>query len=195
MPTPTLATPLFLFGLALALPPGAAAAAETWTLEETSTIGFTAFQKDQPVQGRFEAFTAEIVFDRDDLAGSRITVEIDTASVDTGHKDRDSTLRSSQFFDVEQWPSARFASDELIHQGGDAYEARGTLTIRDVSEEIALPFALTITETDGRLEAHAEGEVTISRLDFDIGRGEWSDTSQIGEDVVVRVAIDATREP
>ena len=89
--------------LLLAMP---GALAQSWQIEDGSRIGFTAFQQGSPVEGRFESFTAEISFDPDDLADSRVEVEIDAASITTGHKDRDTTLRSSGFFDVATWPTA-----------------------------------------------------------------------------------------
>lgn len=147
----------------------------------------------QPVQGGFEDFAAEIAFDPEDLAASRIVVEIDTTSITTGHGDRDATLRSSQFFATDQWPSARFESEELVRRDGDAYEARGSLTIRDLTRDVVLPFELAIREDGGGLAARAEGELTISRLEFGIGQGEWASTETVGEDVTIHIAIDATR--
>src|SRR5687767_5299316 len=98
--------PSLLLAAALAAP---AQAAESWTLQkDTSRIGFTAFQKEQPVEGSFGKSGAEIVFDEDELAASRVDVTIDVASINTGHKDRDATLRGSSLFDGEQWTSASF---------------------------------------------------------------------------------------
>ena len=176
--------------LGLLLP--ASAGAASWTLEEGSAIRFEVYQQGAPVQGGFERFTAEILLDPDDLAGSRIEVEIETASITTGHQDRDATLRSPNLFDVERWPTARFASMSLEHLGGEAYEARGQLTIRDVQQDVVLPFTLHITDHPGepsRLRAEARGELTISRLDFGVGQGEWASTAAVGEDVVIAIAI------
>jgi polyisoprenoid-binding protein YceI len=170
----------------------APAAAETWTIEDGSAIRFTAYQEGAPVDGGFGKFSGEIVFDPDDLATSRVLIAIDTASVTTGHKDRDTTLRSSAFFDVETWPSAGFVSDRLLHQGGDRYEAHGRLTIRDVAREVVLPFELTIDEDGGRQRARANGELTISRLDYGVGQREWASTRTVGEDVVIRIEITAS---
>jgi polyisoprenoid-binding protein YceI len=174
-----------------------ARAAETWTVQkDASRIGFTALQRGQPVEGSFKAFKAEIVFDEDELAASRVDVEIDAASIDTGHEDRDATLRGSSFFDVEEWPTARFESDELVQKGGDSYEAKGRLTMRDVTKEVTLPFELTIKdhpEEQGLLLAEADGEISISRLEFGIGQGEFASTSTVADEVVIRIEIDATR--
>jgi polyisoprenoid-binding protein YceI len=181
--------------LGLLLPISAGAA--SWTLEEGSAIRFEAYQQGAPVQGGFARFTADILLDPAALAGSSIEVEIETASITTGHQDRDAALRSLNLFDAERWPTARFASVSLEHLGGEAYEARGQLTIRDVQKDVVLPFTLHITDhpdEPGRLRAEARGEVTISRLDFGVGQGEWASTAAVGEDVVIRVAIVAAAQ-
>jgi polyisoprenoid-binding protein YceI len=181
---------LALVMLGLMLP--ASARAANWILEEGSAIRFEAYQQGAPVQGGFDRFTAEIVLDPDDLAGSRIEVEIETASIATGHQDRDATLRSPNLFDVERWPTARFASTELSHLGGESFQARGQLTIRDVRKDVVLPFNLRITDhpsEPGLMQAEAEGELTISRLEFGVGQGEWVSTATVGEEVVVAIAI------
>ena len=179
-----------VLGLALVLP--ASAQAASWTLEDGSAIRFEAYQQSAPVQGGFERFTADIVFDPDDLASSRVAVEIDTASVATGHKDRDATLRSPNLLDVERWPTARFSSASFEHLDGDAYQAHGRLTIRDVQKDVVLPFTLAIADDPGDpglLRAHATGELAISRLDYGVGQGEWASTATIGEKVVVMIDI------
>lgn len=178
-----------LAGLLLGLP---TRAAQTWTLEDGSAIRFTAYQENAPVNGSFKDFAAEIVFDPGDLAASRVAIEIDTASVATGHKDRDTALRSSSFFDIKTWPSAAFVSDHLVHRGGDRYEAHGRLTIRDVTKEVVLPFELSIEEEGTRRLAHARGELTISRLDYGLGQGEWASTKTVGPDVVIQIEITAS---
>jgi polyisoprenoid-binding protein YceI len=167
-------------------------AAPRWTVEHGSAIRFVATQQGAPVEGGFQTFTAEIAFDPEDLAASRVAVAIDVASIATGHKDRDATLRSAAFFDVETWPRATFVSDELRSLGGDRYQARGRLAIRDVTREVVLPFELTIADGGGARHARATAELTISRLDFGVGQGEWAATKTVGGDVVVRIEIVAS---
>lgn len=183
--------------LALALMLLAATAqADSWTPEDGSAIGFTATQQGRPVDGRFERFSADIDFDPDDLAHSRVDVVIDVASIATGHKDRDATLRSASFFDVERWPEARFASGDFVHQQGDRYEAHGQLTMRDVTRNVVLPFELTIgahPDAGAALQAKANGELTIKRLDYGVGQGDFASTATVGDEVVIRIAIVARR--
>lgn len=185
----------FAIGLALLL--SAPAWAASWTLEDGSAIRFEAYQRGAAVEGRFERFTAEIQFDPDDLAGSRIEVRIDTASVNTGHRDRDLTVRSANLLDAEHWPDAHFSSERVESLGGDAYQALGQLTIRDVQKAVVLPFTLRIGDHPGDAglqQAHASGQITISRLDYGVGQGEWRSTVTIGENVIVAIEIVAAAE-
>jgi polyisoprenoid-binding protein YceI len=185
-----------LAGLAVLWLIGDGALAKTWQVEDGSRIGFTALQQGSPVDGGFEHFTAAIDFDPKDLGHSRVDVEIDTGSITTGHKDRDTALRSAAFFDVGKWPTARFTSTKLTHRSGDAYEAHGKLTIRDVTRDVVLPFQLTIGDAPaapGKLLAEAKGELTISRLDYGVGQGDWASTNTVGEAVVIRIEIKAER--
>ena len=164
-----------------------------WTVEEDSRVGFVATQSGAPVEGVFEAFTAEIAFDPDNLAASRVAVVIDVASVNSESKDRDDTIRSAALFDVAQWPEARFAAEGFTALGGDRFEAAGELTMRDATLPVVLPFTLTITEEAGVQRARASGELEVSRIDYGIGQGLWADTSVVGEAVVIRIDITASR--
>jgi polyisoprenoid-binding protein YceI len=184
---------LAVLSLALMLP--AAVQAASWILGEGSAIRFEAYQQGAPVPGRFERFDAAIELDPDDLAGARIAVEIDTASIATGHQDRDTALRAPDLLDAAQWPTARFASERIEHLGGVDYRALGQLTIRDVQQDVVLPFTLTISDhpgDPGLLQGDAQGELTISRLAFGVGQGQWASTAMVGEKVVIRIEILAT---
>lgn len=179
--------------LAIGLPVSPALA---WEILESSAITFTAYQKGQPVEGRFEAFDATVQLDPDQPESGRIRVEIMADSITTGHKDRDSALRSSSFFETKTWPRAIFESDRVETTGSGAYEAVGRLTIRDVSEEVVLPFTLEIgpdPEDGARERATAEGGLTISRLAYGVGQGDFASTSTIGDEVDIHVRIDAVR--
>lgn len=104
-----------------------------------SSIGFAVrhmvFAK---VRGRFGAFQGAVHLDPENLEKSRVKVEIDAASIDTGTADRDNHLRSADFFDVEQFPKLTFESTRIEHAGGERYSVTGKLTIRGVEREVTL---------------------------------------------------------
>ena len=183
-------------GLLLTIVWPAAAAAPLWTVEPDSRVVFIARQAGAPVEGRFEKFSAEIRFDAEDLEASSVAVEIDIASVNSESSDRDQVIRSPNLFDAATWPTARFEAPRFVHAGGDSYEAQGSLTMRDVTRDVVLPFDLTIEDhpdDPAALRARAVGELTVKRLDYGVGQGQWTDTSVVPDEVVIRIEITASR--
>ena len=73
----------------------------------------------------------------DDLATSAITVTIDLASVSSGDQARDDHLRSADFFDIEQHPTATFRSTSVQVDGTSATLV-GDLTIKDITRPVTL---------------------------------------------------------
>lgn len=65
----------------------------------------------------------------EDLADSNAEVIIQTASVDTRSADRDTHLRSADFFDVETYPEIRFVSSAIDEVDEGSYIVTGDLTI------------------------------------------------------------------
>lgn len=167
-----------------------AQAADQWdVVADESAVAFTGTQLGAEFTGVFEAFTADIVFSPDDLAGSSVEILIDIASANTQNADRDSQIVAPDWFDAAQWPTAKFVTKSFTEISSGKYEAVADLTIRDVTREVVLPFDLVIS--DGGAEA--VGSVTIKRTDFGVGQGQWTDTSQVGDDVTITVTINATK--
>ena len=184
-------------GLVLLLLAGPAAAqTPAWTVEPASQVGFVATQGGSPVEGAFERFQAEIAFSPDDLEASKVVVVIEIASVESGSKDRDDTIRAAGLFDAATWPTARFEATRFLHREGNDYEAQGQLTMRDVTRDVVLPFTLEIAphpEKTGHLRARARGELTVKRLDYGVGQGLWQDTSVVADEVTIVIDLKAER--
>jgi len=178
--------------LALATAPGWGAGA--WATDSAaSKLTFLATQAGGEFEGRFKRFTPMIVFDSADLAHSRFAVDIDTTAADTGERDRDNILRGKDFFATQQWPTARFETIAFRATGPDAFDATGKLTLRNVTQEIHLPFTFK-PAADGK-SAALVGGTTVHRLDYGVGQGEWSDTKWIGNDVRIRFDLTLRRTP
>jgi len=173
----TLALPALLVATLSA----SAQTAPAWRVTETSWLGFRAIQQDAEFEGRFDRFDAEIAFDPSALGGSRFYVTVHMASVNTGYGERDDELRRPDLFDVQRFPEALFVAEDFHHLGEDSYEALGELTMRDQTRVLTLPFRYT---RDGDA-ATLTGGVTISRLDYGVGQGDWADTRWVGEDVTI----------
>lgn len=184
-----LALPVLMPVLLAAGAPATAQEAPTWAVDsERSRIGFVAVQSGDEVEGGFAAWTADIAFDPDTATG-RIEAVVQTASVESGSRDRDDSLKGDGLLHVEAFPQARFVAEAFRTTGAGAYEAIGELTLRDTTREVVLPFTLAV-EAD---RAEAAGELTVNRLDYGVGQGQWADTSMIGAEVRIVFEIAATR--
>ncbi|WP_245653561.1 YceI family protein [Sphingomonas pituitosa] len=171
--------------------PTASAAAmpvRSWKVAPGGSLGFRTVYSGEAINGRFTRWTADIQFSPDDLAHSKIAVDVDLASVSSGDGERDDTLKGEDFFAIAAHPRARFTATRIRKQGS-GYVADGTLALAGVTRPMPVAFKLTI-EGD---HAQASGTATVQRLAFGVGKGQWSDPGTIPDAVAVtfRFAADA----
>jgi polyisoprenoid-binding protein YceI len=165
------------------------ARAETWTVDKAqSRLGFTGSQSGAEFSGTFKAFDAKIDFDPKNPAAGHASVDIDMASAVTGDKQRDEAIPGADWFAIAKFPHAHFEAIGFKALGGDRYEADGTLSIRDVKKDVALPFTLTFANG----VATADGDLVLVRTDYGVGQGDWSSGEYVGLHVDVTVHIVAT---
>jgi polyisoprenoid-binding protein YceI len=90
------------------------------------------------VKGEFRGFSGEVQSTGDDFSNAAVNLTIDAASIFTNNEDRDTHLKSEDFFDVEKFKELKFAGTSFSKIDDDEYQLKGNLTIRDVTKEIAL---------------------------------------------------------
>ena len=169
------------------IPPGSAA---IWTVERgASAIEFSGTHAGAPFRGRFDRWSAGIRFDPADLAGSRVAVTVDTASAADGFPLHDSNMPGREWFNVAEFPVARFEADRF-RRVGDHYEAQGTLTLKGKPHRIGLPFSLSV---DGA-RATMSGQVCIARRDADLGMSSDPDAKYVSPDILVAIRVTAQRQ-
>lgn len=145
------------------------------------------------VAGFFNAFDGTIDFDQAAPEKGTIDVSIGVASVNTGIDKRDAHLRTADFFDAEQYPNMHFVSSDIKATGDGGYEARGTLTIKDVRKQIVLPFTVLGTEKHPMPELKnknvvgIEGHYAINRLDYHVGDGKFHKMGLVGDTVHITI--------
>ncbi|MBE1284741.1 MAG: cytochrome [Rhodobacteraceae bacterium] len=157
-----------------------------WIVQD-GTLGVQVVQMGSIVTGSFGSWTAEIQFEEPDAPGpaGSVSVSIDIASLTLGSVT--AQAMGADYFDSAQFPTALFQAE--IVKTETAYEARGTLQIRDKTLPLTLPFSL---ELDGET-AKMAGEVALNRLDYEIGKGV-TDEGSLAFEVLVPVALTATRQ-
>ncbi len=115
----------------------------TWKLDPAhTTVEFAVkHMMFTTVRGRFKGVDGTITIDEQNPDASRVEVEIDAASIDTGAPDRDQHLRSADFLDVANYPKLTFRSTRVegaYRKEGDRFKVTGVLTIRGTSREVTL---------------------------------------------------------
>ncbi|MBT2186536.1 YceI family protein [Sphingobium nicotianae] len=165
------------------------ATAVPWRVGAGGKLGFKADYSGAAVDGTFKRWDADILFSPDDLPGSKVSVTVDLASVDTSDGERDDQLKSSSFFDIAAHPKAVFRSSKIT-QHGTGYRAAGTLSLHGVSKPVTLDFTLDIRGD----ETTATGSAQLSRTAFGVGTGEWSDTEAIKDGVTINFSFKAKRQ-
>lgn len=164
----------------------AAAGAEYTVVDYArSSITFVTRQMNVPITGRFARFTAQVAIDPARPEAGRARVDIDTASVASGVDEGDAEARGKDWLDVGQFPKASFVASDIKADGRGGYRVAGTLTIRGRSQPVVVPVAMR--KDGGGL--WFEGTLTLRRLAFGIGTGEWGDPSIVSDEVPVNFRL------
>ena len=147
------------------------------------------------VRGRFSDFEGEIVYDEQNPERSSVNVTIQAASVDTNERDRDTHLRSADFFDVEKFPTLTFKSARVTRKGSDSFDVAGDLTIHGVTRPVALSATFLGKARDpwGNERIAFEAETTINRKDFGLLWNAALETGGflVGDEVKISLSVQA----
>lgn len=164
-----------------------------WTIDTAHTaIGFVARHMGlSKVRGQFTSFTGEIEGDPDDLTSARGRVEVDMASVSTGNADRDTHLKSADFFDVENHPTMVFETKKISDTGED-YKVIGDLTIKGITKEVEFNYEHGGYEVDpfGNRKLGGTLTGTINRRDWGLSWNVALDTGGVLVSEKIKIEID-----
>ncbi|HSE30558.1 MAG TPA: YceI family protein [Pyrinomonadaceae bacterium] len=166
------------------------AAAEKYVITpENSKIEFIGAKVTGHHNGSFQKFSGTI-----DYAGqiekSRVSLTIDSSSLETDTPDLTKHLKTSDFFDVAKYPNATFESTE-IKPGGDkgSHTVTGNLTMHGVKKSISFPATIGVSAG----EITVESSFAINRKDFGISYAGAPD-NLIRDDVALSLHVKATKQ-
>ena len=120
--------------------------------------------------GRFNTFDGEFSYDENNPQAARVTVNIDPASVDSNHAERDKHLRDEDFLDVDKYPKAGFVSTGYRETGDGKGELQGELTVHGVTRPITIDVTHIGAGKDpwGGYRRGFEGRTSFALTDFGI---------------------------
>jgi polyisoprenoid-binding protein YceI len=136
------------------------------------------------VTGYFRKYNIEVETedDEDFATAKKILFTADIESIDTSNAQRDTHLRSADFFDAENHPEVKFEGKKYEQKGEDV-KLHGDLTIRGVTKPIVLTvdFAGTVVDPYGQTKAGFTVDGKISRKEFGL---QWNAVTEAGHVVV-----------
>ncbi len=172
------------------------AAVRSWEIDKAhSNFYFTVDHIYSKIRGHFNEYEGEVQFDPKNLAESKFSFIIETASIDTNIAKRDKHLQSADFFETNKYPQMTFESTKITDGGNGLYQLHGKFTVKGVAYDLLLPLTFAgIKEhpaVKGKEVIGFNGRVTIDRLAYKVGTGKFFDLGVIGKDVEILVTIEA----
>ena len=120
--------------------------------------------------GRFNTFDGQFEYDASAPEKSSIAVEIETASIDSNHAERDKHLKGSDFLNVSKFPTSSFKSTGFKSTGEGEGIISGDFTLHGVTKNISFPVTLVgeVKDPWGGYRAGFEGKTTLKLSDYGI---------------------------
>jgi polyisoprenoid-binding protein YceI len=135
------------------------------------------------VTGTFNAFSANAVTNGEDWENAQIRFSASINSIDTNNEQRDTHLKSAEFFDADTYPTLDFNSTSLTKKSENLYTINGDLTIKGITKNIQLEaeFGGAMVDPYGNHKAGFEINGLIDRHDFGL---TWNAVTEAGGVVV-----------
>ncbi len=157
----------------------------TWTIDAThSHVEFAVrHMMVATAKGAFSEITGTVQYDGNNLESAQIQVEIPISSIDTKQAQRDAHLKSPDFFDAENHPTATFVSKRITGDSKGEFQIVGDLTIRGITKEVTLQAESygAVRDPWGMDRAGFSATTKINRHDFKL---DWNATLETGGFVV-----------
>ncbi len=167
-------------------------ATETFAITpENSKVEFLASKVTKTHSGSFKQFSGTIELAAANVPNSRVTIDIDTASVVADDEQLAGHLKTPDFFDVAKFPKATFVSTKIepAAAGGDAYTVTGNFELHGVKKSITFPATIKTAADSVAVDA----EFAINRKDFGIVyKGKADDL--IRDEVVIKLNLRVPRK-
>ncbi|MGV0772555.1 YceI family protein [Mycobacterium syngnathidarum] len=171
--------------------------AGTWAIDPVhSSINFSVRHlMVSKVRGSFETFSGAVVVAEDGTPS--VSATIDVTSIDTRNEQRDAHVRSADFFDAENYPSATFVSTG-VRPDGDDYVVDGDFTLKGVAKPVSLKLEFNgVNPGMGQGPvAGFEASVVLNRKDFgiDIDMPLETGGTVVGDKVTITLEIEAVKQ-
>lgn len=165
-----------------------AAFSQTWVSDPAhSRLGFTISHLTiSHITGNFKQFEIKVTSKKADYRDATVEVTAQVASINTDVEQRDTHLKSADFFDVQQYATLKFKSTSLTRIKGNSYKLVGNLTMHGITKPVTLYVVLNGTVINPMNKKQTTGfsiKGDLKRSDFNIG-GKFPE-AMIGDKVTL----------
>lgn len=150
------------------------------------------------VTGSFDKFEGGMNADRDDFTDAEVWFSADTSSVSTNAADRDTHLKSADFFDSANYPKLTFKSTNVQKKDGNKFKLAGDLTIRGTSRpaELDVEYGGLMKDPWGNTKVGFELTGKLNRKDYGLN---WNAITEAGglvvsEEVKLLINVELSRQ-
>ena len=171
-------------------------AVSTWNLDAAHSVAEfkVKHMMISNVKGQFAKVTGVLKFDEQDVTKSKIEASIDAASLNTRDDQRDTHLKSPDFFHVEQHPTLSFKSTRIKKNGDGELSVSGDLTIRGVTRNVDFTIEGPTPPTKdpwGNTRLGLSATTKINRKDYGLTWNAALETGGIlvGEEVTITLDV------
>lgn len=147
------------------------------------------------VRGQFTGVTGTLTFDERDLSRSAVEASVDVATINTHDPQRDTHLKSPDFFDVDKFPALTFRSTRVTRKSDGTVAVAGPLTIHGVTREVE--FAVEgptppMKDPWGNTRIGVTATTKLNRTDFGLNFNAALETGGVlvGEDVTITLELE-----
>jgi polyisoprenoid-binding protein YceI len=185
-----------LTGILALAAPLALAQTSTWVSDPNhSEVDFSIIHMSvSKIHGRFGNVQATIVYNEADVTKSTVTATVGIDTVDTGVDQRNTHLKSPDFFDVANLPTATFTSTSVA-RNGNHLTVTGNLTLHGVTKPVVLDVVGpngSMTDPKGKVHTGFSAATTIDRTAF--GIGPKFPAAMVGDDVSLDIELEVVKQ-
>ena len=162
---------------------------DLWTIDKNiSIIEFEVpvlFAKN--VAGKFNKFDGFVSLDLSNQNNNKALINVNIESLDLNYKRYKDLVLSEVFFDVEKFPFGLIDTNNFKFNYEDyKISLIGELTIKGKSQKI--PIDIEVIKLASEL-VQVKSEISFSRNEFNIGSGNWQNTTILKDEIKIKANI------
>lgn len=175
------------------VPAAAVPSTSRWELDpENSSITFVCKHVFTNVRGMLQRPTGALTIDEAAPAKSQVKASVAVDTISTGVEERDTHLKSADFFDAAKFPEISFASTSVSGAGGGAFTVTGDLSMHGVTKPVMLAVkASPPFNHAGGIRRAIEASTTVNRRDFGLAWDFPGEGTGVVVGDTIKISIDA----